>query len=46
MWLSTDGTGVVDSSTPLCGVPIELTFVATGGWAEGDVFSNLAFTVE
>lgn len=46
VWLSTDGTGVVDSSTPLSGVPIELTFVAASGGAEGDVFSNLAFPVE
>jgi hypothetical protein len=44
--LGTDGTSVAISSATLSRVSIELTFVAASGRAEGDILSNLAFTVE
>ena len=46
VWLSTDSTGVAVSCTSLCGVTIELAFVASGGGAKGDIFGNHAFAVE
>jgi hypothetical protein len=44
--LRTDSTSVAISSATLSRVSIELAFVAASGRAEGDILSNLAFTVE
>ena len=44
--LCTHSTGVVAGGAALRWVPKGLAFVALGGRAQGDVFSNSAFTVE
>jgi hypothetical protein len=44
--LRTDSTSVAISSATLGRMSIELVFVAASGRSKGDIFSNLAFTVE
>jgi len=44
--LGANGAGVAAGCTALGGVPVLLTFVALSGWAEGDVFGQVAFAVE
>jgi hypothetical protein len=41
----TDGAGVIVCHAPLRGVPVLLASVASGSGTEGDVFSDVAFSV-